>query len=207
MSKKSFFSAKNVTALAVLLALVIVLQAFGGYIKIGTTPLSFVLVPIVLGGMILGPFAGGFLGLAFGFIVVMQGLMGVDPFTMILLEEHPVFTVLLCLIKGGAAGLFSGLVYRLIAKKNGLCGTFAASVVAPVVNTGLFILGSLLFLQDTLKSNFIDGTSVVYFLVIVCAGINFLVELAINLVCAPSLHTVYGVVEKQFKKRRRGKTV
>ncbi len=201
MKKKRFFEAKRVATLAVLLALVIVLQAFGGYIKIGTTPLSFVLVPIVLGGMILGKGAGGFLGLSFGFIVVIQGAMGVDGFTMILLEEHPVFTVLLCLVKGCAAGVLSGLTYEWIAKKNKLCGVFAASVVAPVVNTGLFILGSLAFLQDTLKANFIDGTTVIYFLVILCAGVNFLVELAINLICAPSLHTVYGVVEKQFKKR------
>ncbi len=202
MKKKGFFTAKNITALAVLLALVIVLQTFGSYIKIGATPLSFVLVPIVLGGMLLGVGAGAFLGFCFGFIVVVQGLMGVDAFTMILLEDHPFFTVLLCLGKGSAAGALSALTYRWIAKKSKLGGAIAASVVAPVVNTGLFILGSLAFLQDTLQANFVSGTTVIYFLVIGCAGINFLVELAINLVCSPALHTVYGVAGAQFKKRK-----
>ncbi len=201
MKRKGFFAAKNVTVLAVLLALVLVLQIFGGYIKIGATPLSFVLVPIVLGGMLLGVGAGAFLGFAFGIIVVIQGLMGVDPFTMVLLQDHPFFTVLLCLGKGSAAGALSGLTYRFLAGKNKLCAVFAASIVAPVVNTGLFILGSLAFLQDTLKANFIDGTTVMYFLIIGCAGINFLVELAINLICSPALHTVYGVAEKQFKRK------
>ncbi len=201
MKKNRFFSAKNVTTLAVLLALVIVLQAFGGYLKIGATPLSFVLVPIVLGGMLLGPWAGGFLGFCFGIVVMIQGFTGVDGFTMILLEEHPIAVVMLCIVKGSAAGILSGYVYLWIAKKNTLCAVFTASVVAPVVNTGLFILGSLLFLQDTLKGNFVDGTTVIYFLIIGCAGINFLVELLIDLVCSPALHTVYRAVEKQYSRK------
>ncbi len=201
MKKKGFFSAQNVTILAMLLALVIVLQAFGGYIRIGATPLSFVLVPIVMGGIVLGPLAGGFLGLCFGLVVVIQGLTGVDGFTMILLQDHPVYTVLLCLVKGGMAGLLSGLAYRWLANKNRLCAVFTASAVAPIVNTGLFVWGALAFLRGTLQANFVDGTSVVYFLIIGCAGINFLVELAINLVCAPALHSVYGVVEKRFKRK------
>ena len=61
--RKNFFSAKNITILAVLLALVVVLQLFGLSIPMGgTTSMSFVLVPIVLGGMLLGPVAGVFLG-------------------------------------------------------------------------------------------------------------------------------------------------
>ncbi len=197
MKKKKFFSSKNITTLAILLALVIVLQLFGGYIKIGATPLSFVLVPIVMGGIVCGSLAGAFLGVCFGIIVLIQGAVGVDPFTMILLEEHPFYTILLCLVKGGAAGALAGLSYAWIAKKSQLGGVFTAAVVAPVVNTGLFILGSLAFLQDTLKANFIDGTTVIYFLIIGCAGINFLVELALNLICSPALHTVIRVVKKR----------
>ena len=63
IAKRKFFSAKRVTGLAVLLALVIVLQLWGNNIKIGATGLSFVLVPIVLGGVLFGPSAGAFLGL------------------------------------------------------------------------------------------------------------------------------------------------
>ena len=66
IAKRKFFSAKRVTGLAVLLALVIVLQLWGNNIKIGATGLSFVLVPIVLGGVLFGPSAGAFLGLVSG---------------------------------------------------------------------------------------------------------------------------------------------
>ena len=70
MKRKSFFTARNVAFLSILLALVIVLQVFGSYIRIGATPLSFVLVPIVLGAVMIGPLAGLFLGFAFGLIVL-----------------------------------------------------------------------------------------------------------------------------------------
>ncbi len=197
MKKQKFFSAKNVTTLGILLALVIVLQAIGGYIKIGATPLSFVLVPIILGGILCGVWGGAFLGFAFGVIVLLQGVAGIDAFTMILLQDHPVYTTLLCLVKGTAAGLLSGLTYGWIAKKSVYGGVFAAAVVAPIVNTGLFILGALAFLQDTIRANFLDGYTVLYFLIILCAGINFLVELAIDLICAPALHSVIRVVKKR----------
>ena len=102
---------------------------------------------------------------------------------------------MLCLGKGTAAGAAAGWTFRLVSKKNAYVGTFAAAVVTPVVNTGLFILGALV-MSGTLKANFVDGTSVIYFLVVVCAGINFLVELAINLVCSPAVYTVIRVVSK-----------
>ena len=194
IANRKFFSAKRVTGLAVLLALVIVLQLWGNNIKIGATGLSFVLVPIVLGGVLFGPSAGAFLGLVFGFITLMYGVTGADPFTAVLFAEHPFLTSAVCLVKGTAAGLAAGLLFRLIAKKNGYVGVFVASAAAPVVNTGLFILGALL-MSDTLSANFVaDGSTVLYFLIIGCAGINFLVELAINLMLSPAMYSVIRVV-------------
>lgn len=196
--EKKFFSAKTVTGLAVLLALVIVLQIWGGSIRIGTTPLSFVLVPIVVGGMVYGVAAGSFLGLAFGVIVLIYGITGVDGFTAILFNDHPFWTAVLCLGKGVAAGAAAGLTFRLMKKENAYVGTFLAAATAPIVNTGLFVLGALAFLKDTLQANFVaSGSSVIYFLIIGCAGVNFLVELAINLVCAPALYTVVRLIKKE----------
>ncbi|MBO5411485.1 MAG: ECF transporter S component [Clostridia bacterium] len=194
--KKGFFSARNITGLAVLTALVVVLQMFGGYFKIGTTSLSFVLVPIVLGGVLYGAFAGAFLGFVFGLVVWLYGVTGADAFTAILFNDHPLITTLLCFGKGIFAGLLGGLTYSLLKRKNEYVGLLTAAAITPIVNTGLFILGALL-MSDSLKANFVaDGDTVVYFLVIGCAGINFLVELAINLIFAPALSRVIGVVRK-----------
>lgn len=197
--KEKLFTSKNVTYLAVLLAFVIVLQLFGSYIKIGATTFSFVLVPIVLGGILLGPVFGMILGFAFGLTVLLMGVFAVDGFTMILFNDSPIITTLICLVKGVAAGVVPAFVYRWISKKNKYVAVFVASATAPIVNTGLFIIGAL-FLSSTLQANFLqDGTSVIYFLVIVCAGVNFLVELAINLVLAPAVYRVAEVVNK-FRK-------
>lgn len=199
--KKKFFSAKNITFFAVLLALVIVLQVFGSYFKIGETSLSFVLVPIVLGGILLGPVAGALLGFSFGLIVVIYGVTGVDAFTNMLFNAQPFMTILLCLVKGTAAGFIAGLLYKLVAKKNSYVAVFVASVSAPIVNTGLFILGSLC-MSETMEQLFgVHGSSLMYFLFITCAGVNFLIELAINIVCSPALSTVTKVVEKQILKK------
>jgi len=199
MEKKKFFSAKNVTGIAVLLALVIFLQAVLGAIKIGATSFSLVLVPIVLGGLLFGMGTGAFLGFAFGLITFIYGVTGADPFTAILFNDHPLLTALTCFGKGTAAGFCGGFIYKLLHRKNELVGVFAAAAIVPIVNTGLFILGALL-MSDTLSANFVaDGTTVIYFLVIGCAGVNFLVEFAVNLLAAPAIHRVIGIIRKGRK--------
>ena len=204
MKKSSFFSAKRITGLAVLLALVIVLQSFGSYFVLPTgTPLSFVLVPIVLAGLLYGPVEGGLVGFAFGVVVVIQGLMGVDLFTEAMLAEQPIATIFLCLIKGTAAGVVAGCLYRIVRKKNRYVGVFTAAAAAPIVNTGLFILGALCFLQEAIRNTNASitgfgGGSMIYYLVIVVAGINFLVEFAINLLLAPTLYRAANIIEGKF---------
>ncbi len=202
MKKEKFFSARRVTGMAVLLALVIVLQLFGSYFKIGATSFSFVLVPIVLGGILYGIAVGGILGFVFGFMTLMSGVSGTDFFTATLFQAQPIATAFLCLGKATFAGLGAGLVYKLIAQKQDYVAVFVASVTAPILNTGLFIVGSLLFFQETLRANFVGaGSTVLYFLIIGCAGLNFLVELAINLIASPAIYRVLRVIGKKGVKR------
>lgn len=204
MEKKKFFTARNIAFLAVLLALVIVLQVWASAIPVGATRISLTLVPIVLGAVLLGPAAGALLGAAFGAVVIFAALAGGDYFTFILLSDHPLLTVALCLVKGAAAGFVAGIVFRLFRKKSEYAAVILSALAAPVVNTGLFILGALL-MSDTLNANFVaDGTTVLYFLVIGCAGINFLVEFAVNAVASPAIYTVERVVERTILAGRRG---
>lgn len=204
-AKKSYFTARNITYLAVLLALVVVLQIWGSSIRIGVTSISLVLVPIVLGAVLLGPVAGAILGFVFGLIVLIYGITGADSFTFILFSDHPVITSVLCLVKGTAAGAVAGLLYKLIARKNKYVAVIVSAASAPVVNTGLFILGALL-MSDVISANFVaDGQTVIYFLVIGCAGINFLVEFAINLVLSPAIFSVNNVIERQIMRTAKRK--
>lgn len=196
MEEKRFFTAKNVTILGVLTAIIVVLQIFGSYFRIGTISLSFVLVPIVIGGILTGVIGGTILGFIFGVITLVMGVVGADQFTFILFSDHPFLTILTCVIKGSAAGFMSGFVYKLLKDKNLTLSTFVASAVAPIVNTGLFIVGAFC-MADTLNSNFVaENSNVVYFIFIGCAGINFLIELAINLVLAPSVCKIIKAVKR-----------
>ena len=70
MERKKFFTSRNVAFLAILVALVIVLQVMSTLIgRLGGTPLSLVLIPVVLGAVMIGPLAGTLLGLGLGFLL------------------------------------------------------------------------------------------------------------------------------------------
>ena len=186
--KSTFFTAKNVAVLAVLLALVIVLQVFGLAIPMpGGTSMSFVLVPIILGGMILGPGAGTFLGLAFGIITIF------DPLAMTLMNYAPAITVLTVVLKGLCAGLVPSLLFRLISRKNKYVAAYVAALSAPVCNTGIFFLGCLL-MQEAL----VASVGMAFWAFISLIMINFAIELGVNVVLAPAIYSVDNVIEKRL---------
>ena len=188
--------------LAVLLAVVIILQCFLGSIVVGATSFSVVLVPIVIGAILLGPEAGAFLGFAFGLVVLIRGITGQDMFTNILFVAQPLFTAVICLGKGIAAGWAAGATYRLMSGVNKFLASVMAAAVAPVVNTGLFILGGLTLVKDTLEANLgaFGADSVLIFLVIGCAGVNFLVEFGVNMVLSPAINRIVTVVGHKITK-------
>ena len=131
------------TGCAVLLALVIVLQAFGGSIAIGVVQLNFTLIPIVLGAVLYGPLVGGLLGFACGVVVLVQVILGLVPFYAVIWTYTPVLAALTCVVKTTVAGLVSGWLFQLLSKKNTTTALFVASGAVPVINTALFIVGCL----------------------------------------------------------------
>ncbi len=199
--KKGFFSSKNVTALSILLALVIVLQAFGGSFSIGAITLNFTLIPIVLGAMLLGGWAGAFLGLASGVVVLVQVIIAPAGFYYIIWTYSPLVTTLICLVKTTVAGFLAGIAFDLLKAKKLVFGVFVASAIVPVVNTGLFVLGCMA-MWDTIAIA-AAGENVIKFIFVGLVTFNFFVELAVNLLVAPALHTVYTVVEKRFKREKK----
>lgn len=212
--KRAFFSARNITFLAVLVALVVILQLWGSTIPIGTAGLnlSFVLVPVTLGAILLGPVAGLILGFVFGFVVLMTGVTGANFFTAYVLNDSPFFTTVTVLLKGMVAGLVAGILYKLISKKNKYVAVFVAAAVVPILNTGIFILGALC-MSGSLKAFVfsympeLDGRNIMYIIVVGLVTVNFFIEFAINLICAPALHTVETVVEKQILKKYKPKNI
>ena len=79
-------------------------------------------------------------------------------------------------------------------------GIVLAAAAAPIVNTGIFLLGMLTVFRGVMQE-FADkigmgGTTIIYFAVIVLVGVNFLVEFAANLICSPAIVRVVDAVEK-----------
>ncbi len=205
--KKGFFSAKNIAYLAVLLALVVVLQMFASAIPIGPVSLNFSLLPIVLGAVLFGPVVGAFLGLACGIVVLIQVITGTAPFYLVIWTNSPLVTALTCLVKTTAAGLIAGWLYKLISQKNNLAATFVAAGIVPIVNTGLFILGCLC-MSGTIavfQTSLGGEGNIFVFIIVNIVTYNFFIEFAISLLLAPALHRVVLIVEKQIGKRRSSK--
>lgn len=186
--------------LGIFIALVLVIQLLGGAVKVGPISISLVLIPIAVGGILLGPLCGAVLGLTFGVATVIGGLTGADPFTATLLNSGAwgaVFTTLLCLVKGTMAGFVSALIYKLLAPKSKVAAVLLAAVAAPVVNTGLFVLGALTVLNGLITQNFVgSGSNIIYFVFIGCAGVNFLIELAVNVIFTPAIRRILTAVRR-----------
>ncbi len=204
MNKQGFFSAKNVTALGILLALVIVLQIFASGIPSFGVSLNFSLIPIVIGAMLLGWKAGAFLGFANGVVVLIQVIIGILPLYTIMWTYSPIITTLICLVKTTLAGGVAGFLFEILREKKSYLAVFIVSGIVPIVNTGLFILGCMA-MWNTIEIAAITLAAegnVLKFIFISLVGGNFIAEFILNLLVAPALHTVYGVVEKQFKRKK-----
>lgn len=172
---------KNIVGIGLFTAIVIVLQLLGGGIRFGIFSISLVLLPIVVGSALYGCGAGGWLGFAFGVTVLLSG--DAAPF----LAVNPLGTVLVVLVKGTLCGLIAGLVYKLLAKINRVVATFGAAVICPIVNTGVFLLGCQIFFLPTITE---WATAAGYenagaYMFLGLAGVNFLIEVAVNIVLAP----------------------
>ena len=191
--------------MAMLVALVVVLQTFGGFFKVGPFSLSLVLIPVVIGSIILDYKGGAFLGAVFGIVVIIQCAMGIDAGGNILWSINPFLTSLICIVKGAAAGFFPGLIYKLLTKKSDstlmmAVAPFIASVSAPIANTGLFILGLSTCFNSTLIE-WAGGTNVMVYIITGLVGINFIIEFAVNLVVSPAISTIINVITKQILKK------
>ena len=175
---------KKIVGIGLFTAIVVVLPLLGGGIKFGTMfSITLVLVPIVVGAAVYGWQAGAWLGLSFGVAVLLSGDAG--PF----LAVDPMGTVVVVLVKGILCGLVSGIVYALIEHINRTLAVIIAALCCPIVNTGVFLVGCNLFFYDTICEwaamyGFPNATN---YMILGLAGINFLIEIAVNIALAPTI--------------------
>ncbi len=193
--------------LAMLAALVVVLQVVSALIPPigGTVSITLTLVPVVVGAILFGIEGGAILGFAFGLIVLINCIAGIDIGGNLLWSANPFFTAMICLVKGIMAGIVPSLLYSLIKSKKEkvsdgrkFVGALVAALSAPIVNTGLFVCGMFVFFKDTLYA-WAGDSNVFMYILVGLAGINFLVEFLINIILTPAIVRIVEVVKKKRK--------
>ncbi|MCL2060205.1 MAG: ECF transporter S component [Oscillospiraceae bacterium] len=194
---KRAIDTRTLVLLALFTAMVVVMQLLGSFIRFGPFSVSLVLMPIAIGAALMGVYAGGWLGLAFGLVVLLSG--DATPFFMVSVPA----TVFVVLIKGALAGLAAGVAYRVFAKKSKTAAAVAAAAVCPIVNTGVFIIGGYAFFLPTLAEWGLaaGAVNVTSFIFLVMVGPNFLFELGLNLVLSPVIVRLVQYGQAMWGKR------
>ena len=185
----------RLTGLGILTAIIIVLQIFTTFIHFGPFSITLALIPIVVGAAMYGKGAGAYLGAVFSVVVVIMCITGGDPGGFMVWSANPFMCVVMCMLKGTAAGFLAGLIYQLIAPKNQLLGVIIAALVSPIANTGIFIIGMLLFFRETL-AGWAGGSDLLTYIIMGLTGVNFLIELGVNMVLSPIVVKIIEAVNK-----------
>ncbi len=187
---------KKMVGIALLTALVIVLQFVGGMIPpVGGFSISLVLIPIVVGAAVYGPWVGMFLGAVFGVIVNINCITGADVGGAMVFQANPILCIVVVMAKGMLAGLLSGAVYAALKKTNSYVAMLCSAIVCPLVNTGVFITCMMLFFKDVLAA-WAGGGDIIAYVLSGLVLLNFVPELIINVVFSPAGQRIAKIVNR-----------
>lgn len=182
---------KRMVGIASLAAIVAVLQLIANYIAFGPVNITLALTPLIVGSILYGPACGAGLGALMGVIILTA------PSTNSFLIINPFATVVLCIMKTSVAGFVCGWIFRLLNNKNRTLGIVLTSIVAPIVNTGIFALGCMAFFFNTL-TEWAGGSDTLRYLFLTMIGWNFLIEFLINSILSPTVIYITKVVQQNF---------
>lgn len=202
MNRYTSTSAKTrkMVVLAMLTAIIVVLQIVCTFIKFGPFSITLALTPIILGAAIYGIGAGAFLGFVFGAVVYITGLMGYDGgFINLMMEYNAIATTAICFIKGIAAGAAAGALHKLISKKSKTVAAVVSGATTPLVNSGLFALASLTIFYSFASGFAAEGQSTVGLVLLGWIGINFVVEFITNVALSAVIIRVVAYYSKRIK--------
>lgn len=193
---KAKFNTRKMVQLAILVALLIVLDLTGvGMIITPVIAITTFGIPVVVAGILLGPAAGGFMGAVFGLLsmwkatTVGASLMDIafSPFR----SGNPLSSIVLCFAGRILLGVVAGLLFRAMSKsgKNIYISAIVTAIVSCVVCTGT-VMASLWLLFPELQVTFRAV------LLTICS-VNFLVETAVTVAFAAALAKVIPMLQKR----------
>lgn len=197
-TNKKGLSTETLVLSALMTSLVIVFQCLATYTTFfGPFSTAIGLIPIVIGAVLCGPIIGAWLGLVFGLVVMITG--GANLF----FAFNIIGTIITVVVKGTACGFVAGYVNKLLQKFNRTVAVIVSAIVCPIVNTGIFLLGCVIFfmpyangIAEVLSLN-MTGMQVFTTL----AFGNFLFEIGMSIVLSPVMVKIIEVAEKTFNRK------
>ncbi len=161
-----------------LAAFTVVFTLISNNILIAGLSINLSLITIALAAILYGPWSGLFIGFVNGGMVMLSaaGFFAINP----------VATVFVCLLKSGLAGLAAGFIYKALKNKNHHLGVVLATICVPVINTSLFIIGSLLFFNGAFGE-----------LISLFVAANFIIEFILNILLSPAIYYIVNIYKKK----------
>ena len=188
---------KNIVRLAqlALLSAIVWLMAFTpiGYLKTAGLEITFIMIPVIIGAIVLGPADGAILGLEWGATSFIQ-CFGISAFGTTLFSLNPVWTFIVCVVPRVLAGWIPGLMFRALQPHDRTAGQVASCVGSALVgtlsNTVFFMsLLMLIFGQSDLIASLQQqlNTPNAFLFVLAFVGINGVVEIVTASIVAPAV--------------------
>lgn len=181
---------------AILAALVVVVQLICTFVKFGPFSITLALAPMLVGAALYGRKMGAILGAVLGTFILITGFLAWDGgFILMMFDANPIALVLVCILKTTVAGYVSGLIYEKLEKKNLAAAVITSGIACPLVNTGLFVVALVIFFNPMFLA-MAGGKNLLIYIITGLTGVNFLVELGVNLVLSTGITTVIKAVKK-----------
>lgn len=182
---------------AILTAIIIIMSFTPlGYLKTAGLEITFIMIPVAVGAILMGPGTGALLGTVFGITSFIQ-CFGFSAFGAILLQINPFYTFILTMVPRILMGWLVGVIFQALHKidKTKIISFAVASLSGAVINTVLFIAGLFLLFGNTDYIRSWGPTWPTIFAII--AGVNALLEAAVSLVAGTAItKALYKVIVK-----------
>lgn len=182
---------------AILTAIIIIMSFTPlGYLRTAGLEITFIMIPVAVGAILMGAKTGALLGAVFGLTSFIQ-CFGFSAFGAILLQINPIYTFILTMIPRILMGWLVGVIFEALHKidKTRIISFAVAALSGAVINTILFIAGLFLLFGNT---EFIRGWGPTWPTIFaIIAGVNALLEAGVSLVAGTAVSkALYRIKEK-----------
>ncbi len=172
----------KMTELAIFITIIIVMKITGlSSIPVGPLVMTFTMVPIAIGAMLLGPAEGAVLGFIYGLTSLYDAITGASAMTGFFFQVSPVNTIILCVVIRTLVGLFTGLIFRALKKldKKNIWSYYVGGLMAPMLNTVMFMgYIVLVFYKTEFVQNLVTKVGAVnpFMFIVLLVGIQGMIE-------------------------------